>query len=234
MEQFDIYNLTYGRFLLSTTAKDDITKCLRLGGFWEEELKQLFDLWLTKEDIVVEVGSYIGDHTVYLSKLCNKVYAFEPTLRNYYQLCANLLLNECKNVVISNKIIANDEIVRFALEEDGDKFYLDLENNASGARFINCVGKSMDYRKVKVTEKLDTIINEVLPIKILKIDTEGMDLSVLKGSTRLINRDNPIIIFEYNNYVAHEKFQEYVEFLDSINYNYKQIGEYNFLATRKG
>ncbi|MFA5153353.1 MAG: FkbM family methyltransferase [Clostridia bacterium] len=234
MEEFQIYTLPYGKFLLSITANDDVTKCLRYGEFWEKELKEIFDNNLTKEDIVIEIGSYIGDHTVYLSKLCKKVFAFEPTLRNYYQLCANLLLNNCTNVVVSDIIIANDENVRVALEEDGDKFYLDFENNAAGVRFIPCNGKPIDHKKVKTTRRIDTLINDANKIKLLKVDAEGMDLSVLRGSINLINCDKPIIIFEYNGYVSQDKFSEYEKFLIDINYDYKQIGPYNWLATWKG
>lgn len=217
MREPELFDTLYGRFLLY--PEDNISTHLINNEFWEEELKDVFDKNLTKEDVVVEVGSYIGDHTVYLSKLCKKVFAYEGTVRNYYQLCANLLLNGCENVIASNFIIGDGSSVRQAVKEKGDAWGLDLDNNASGARFV--------YENGVVTLTLDSLISE--PIKLLKIDAEGMDLAILRGSEQLIRANKPIIIFEYNMCVS-PPLQDHYDFLKHLGYSCERIGTYNWVA----
>ena len=47
------------------------------GGIWEKKLYKIYEDLLTKNDIVIDVGAYIGTHTLPMAMLCNKVYAFE-------------------------------------------------------------------------------------------------------------------------------------------------------------
>ena len=222
---FSIYNTTYGKFLLNPA--DNISKWLIEGNFWEEELKEIFDTKLTKDDTIVEIGSYVGDHTVYLSKLCKKIYAYEAITQNFYQLCANLLLNNCTNVTAYNYIMGNGESVKPALEKYSDEFCLDLEENASGARFVPF--EEADVSDLRVAVPLDSLISE--SISLLKVDAEGMDLSILKGSQRIIKEHSPIILCEHNSCIC-EDISEYAKFFDSINYSFKQVSFYNWLAER--
>ena len=216
---FQVYNTPYGKFLLN--PYDNISKCLIEGYFWESELLPIFDS-LTKDDTVVEVGSYIGDHTVYLSKICKKVYAYEGFQRNYYQLTANLLLNECYNVSPFNVILGNREVIRPATKEDG--FEVDFENNASGARFVD--GRESNTN-IGIAIQLDSLFFD--SVSLLKIDAEGMDLSILQGAEKTIQRFKPRIIFEYNELIS-PPLENYKAFLDSIGYSCVHIGGYNWLA----
>lgn len=217
---FQVYNTPYGKFLLN--PYDNISKCLIEGYFWESELLPIFDS-LTKEDTVVEVGSYIGDHTVYLSKKCKLVYAYEGFGRNYYQLLANLLMNDCDNVIPHNFIIGNRELVKPA--EIEDKFEVDFETNASGARYVNCYGYIRN--KVKITTSLDSLY--IPNVSLLKVDAEGMDLSILRGAKNTIREFKPRIIFEYNELIS-PPLEDYHTYLNSIGYACTHIGGYNWLA----
>ena len=53
----------------------------------------------------------------------------------------------------------------------------------------------------------------------------------MKGAENLIRTFNPIIIFEYNGFVT-ENFLEYERFLEGINYNYKRVDNWNWVATK--
>lgn len=215
----EIYDTNYGRFLLN---KDDlISKELIKGNFWEPELLPIFDKYLDKDKIVVEVGSYFGDHTVYLSRKCKGVYAYEGFKRNYYHLIANIFLNECYNVHPYNTVIGNGEMVREA--RDQDEWSPDWSYNAAGARFVT----GLDTRSVK----LDDIFFD-LKVNLLKIDAEGMDLSVMIGGGGLIETDRPVIIFEFNEPIS-VPFFYYANFLKSKDYTIEKIGWYNYLALPK-
>jgi FkbM family methyltransferase len=220
---FQVYDTKYGKFLLN--SDDNISGCLIDGYFWESELLPYFDC-LTKNDTVVEVGSYIGDHTVYLSKKCKIVYAYEAFQRNYYQLIANLFLNDCYNVFPFNMAIGNYEIIRPAEVEDG--FEVDYENNASGARFVD--GKESD-NPIGLATPLDSL--DIDNVTLLKIDAEGMDLSIMLGAIKLIKRYKPRIIFEYNELIS-PPLKDHVELLSSLGYTCNRLSKYNFVADYVG
>ena len=133
----DLYTTPFGKFLLE--PDDLVSNELINGRFWEKELLPVFDM-LPRDSVVIEVGSYIGDHTVILSKRCSRVIAIEGSIKNYYKLCANLLLNDCYNVTTYNKCVGNaDGYYRIASKEKGDMWYPTPRNNA-GTRFVKKQG----------------------------------------------------------------------------------------------
>ena len=88
-----------------------------------------------------------------------------------------------------------------------------------GIDYINGKG-----RPVK-TIALDDISFE-LPISFVKIDIEGGELFALRGMINTINKYKMPIIFEYNSYYEewlNLSFQEYVDFVNSINYKFEKI-----------
>jgi len=214
----DIYYTKYGKFLLH--PYDLISKELIKGNFWEPELLPVFNKYINKDSVVIEVGSYFGDHTVYLSKIAHSVYAYEGFKRNYYHLITNIFLNNCFNVYPLNYVIGNGETVREA--RDVDEWGPDWSYNAAGARFV--AGTDI------TTYLLDDLY--FTKVDFIKIDTEGMDLNVMLGGEKLILKNRPIIVFEYNEPIS-VPFKEYENYLNYINYSYEKIGWYNYLALPK-
>ncbi len=53
------------------------------------------------------------------------------------------------------------------------------------------------------------------PIKLIKIDAEGHELSVLKGMRALLQRDHPVLIIEEN--------EESMPFLDNLGYSSNKL-----------
>lgn len=222
--EYKLYNTKYGKFLLNEV--DLVSDTLIRDKFWEDELLDVFNKYLNNDSIVIEVGSYIGDHTVYLSKKCKFVYAFEGYLKTYYQLISSLFLNECWNVYPKHAVVGNGELYREASRESQDIWFPVWENNAAGARFV--INAGVDY-SIKLDDLKDKLFK---PVTMIKTDVEGMDLNVLKGAYNIIQENRPIIIFEYNVLVA-EPLDEYYKFFDEISYNVTKIGEWNWLAIPK-
>ena len=50
------------------------------------------------------------------------------------------------------------------------------------------------------TITLDSILNEIEPIHLIKMDIEGAEAMALKGMINLIKRDQPIFIMELSDY----------------------------------
>jgi FkbM family methyltransferase len=78
-------------------------------------------------------------------------------------------------------------------------FYLQPQRSGfSGLRLHNSVDEQFEILKVNCV-KLDDIVSPEQPIGFMKIDVEGGELSVLRGSSYILQNFRPSIIFECTN-----------------------------------
>lgn len=74
------------------------------------------------------------------------------------------------------------------------------------------------------------------PIAFIKIDIQGSDLEGLKGARQTITRHRMPIIFEYEEMFASRfsySFQDYVNYVNSIDYNFEKVIENNYLIVSR-
>ncbi len=168
-----------------------------------------------KDDCVVDVGSMIGFYTSKLSEYVGPsgcVYAFEPEPRNYGMLLETLT-NDCvnKNVTAINSAISSSQgVMRLAINH--------------GHPADHHISKE-DVESVEVnTISLDLFCEGVdnRPVKFIKIDVQGHELEVLKGSTMLIKEDNPIILLEIDNKAlsrAKSSKDDLIDYMNGVDYS---------------
>jgi FkbM family methyltransferase len=126
---------------------------------------------LQPNDVFYDVGAFIGLHTIFISKKCDKVIAFEPSARSYSMLLENIKLNNAKNILPIN--IALGEIDGDVIMSSNDLSVYKIENNPPESIFNEKV-------KLAIGDKLAD--EQKLPIpNIIKIDVEGYEYSVIKG-----------------------------------------------------
>ena len=168
---------------------------------------KIFEQICKAGDIVIEVGANIGAHTLYLSKLVGNgfVFAFEPQRLIFQNLCANLALNSISNVFAYQEAVSNENgtiiIPECNFKENNNFGGINIENTKNGTT----VNK----------QKLDNFLNKIDRLKLLKIDVEGMEISVIKGASELIKKFRPMIYVE-NDRQEHSK--ELIELLWSLDY----------------
>lgn len=178
----------------------------KYGEFSHLEAK-LFEQICKDGDIVFEVGANIGAHTINLSKLVGSgfVFAFEPQRMVFQNLCANLALNSISNVFAFQEAVSDENGTILIPEYDFSK------NNNFGGINIENTKKGTPVHK----QKLDNFVNKIDRLKLLKIDVEGMEISVLDGAKELVKKFKPIIYVE-NDRQQHSK--DLIELLWSMNY----------------
>ena len=90
----------FGRFLLR--SPDVISDHVTRGEFWDAHLQPIIEQTGRPDACAIDAGAYLGFHSVYMSRYFGTVYSFEPQVAIYRMLCANLLLNNCHNVIAIN------------------------------------------------------------------------------------------------------------------------------------
>lgn len=184
-----------------------VGKSLEKYGEFSEDEVSVFRMVLRPDDLAIEVGSNIGALTVPLSRHCQQVMAFEPFPENYGLLIENLIQNNVENVYPYCCAISS---------VNGKTSVPEI--TALGHTNFGAIEIGNGTREVSM-RSLDSIILDELKlerkIKFIKIDAEGNELDILKGSARLIARDRPILYVEND---RQEKSAELVGFLLDLNY----------------
>ena len=71
------------------------------------------------------------------------------------------------------------------------------------------------------------------PISLMKIDVQGMDLDVLKGSEATIKKYRMPVIFEFEQYFMESHnytFEDFVQFFNAVGYQMTEINSGNYLC----
>jgi len=156
----------------------------RYGEYNHAELERL--LKLTKAgDVIVEVGSNIGCHTVPLAQHVGnsgRVYAFEPQRVLYHMLCGNLATNGIWNVYTHFAAVGSHGGYTYAPYVDYTKL-----GNFGGVS----MGGGNDPVELLTLDSLN-----LTRLNLLKIDVEGMESEVLAGAGHTITRLRPVIYIE--------------------------------------
>ena len=142
-------------------------------------------------DVFYDVGANVGAYSLIAAKAFNgrvKVFAFEPAFLNFTQLCRNIFLNQCQDAVTPLSVALSETTSL-------DSFnYHDLVPGGS----LHTLGEAIDYKGDRFEPVLkqpvlgfktdDLIAQFGLPVPThIKIDVDGIELSVLKGADRTLS-----------------------------------------------
>ncbi len=181
---------------------------------WEKKITNIFNKYVKPDWVCIDVGTYIGLHTLTLSKLCETVIGFE----------AQPLIYDCLNNTINNKNITNVILHNIALSnEQGDtQIFTNNNGNASLA------GIRDHLFKYNYNIKKNTLDNYNIPhVDLMKIDIEGSEWIMLEGATELINKCRPMIILE--TFKGKKNKTKLNEFCERFNYSHEYISCDNYL-----
>ncbi|MGC8725305.1 MAG: FkbM family methyltransferase [Thermoplasmata archaeon] len=147
-------------------------------------------------DVVIDVGAYYGDSSIYWAKKYKCiVYAYEPLPDVYNIFLKNIKLNNLEDKIIAYNVALGK----------GDKVSFDRETNM--------MTKNINGDFIE-TKKLDDFSFPAL--NLLKIDTEGFELDVLQGAMSTINKFKPKIILEVH---SKKLKKDCINVLKSLGYN---------------
>lgn len=144
--------------------------------------------FLSPGDLAVDIGAHKGAYTWWLSKAVGgqgHVIAFEPNPRLAAKLCS--LARTKPNISVENLGVSSRSETRTLVipARSAQEASYELPNEPS-AQTIATRTVSLD-RYFKDWDR---------PVKLMKCDVEGHELSVFRGAQHILTRDRPAILFE--------------------------------------
>ena len=185
----------------------------------ENELKLVKDFILPGTDSI-DIGVYRGVYSYQMSKFSKNVHAFEPNPIIYEDLQKNLL-KITKNIKIYNSALSNNnKNVKLKVPIRNEKF---SEKNYEeyfemGRATIHASNEVKNFKSFNVeTKKLDDF-NFLNKISFIKIDVEGHETEVIKGSLNIINKHKPILLVEIEEKHTKKNVKETLNYINSLGY----------------
>lgn len=170
-------------------SSSSLIKCLYLNGSYERSVVRFMYRYLSKSNILIDIGANEGFFTTLMGKVCKKVIAIEPSKANINMMKRNLEINSVKNVTI-HQVAAGNENGTIVFNEC---LINGMWNNVGKKRYP--VG--MTSYNVPVKRVYDIINPKDIPhIKIIKIDAENFEFPVIQGLEELLSNDDIIWIVE--------------------------------------
>lgn len=177
------------------------------GEYCEQEVR-LFSQIIKPGHTVVEVGANIGAQTVPLAKLVGdlgEVHAFEPQPVIFQNLCANIALNSLQNVHTYSQAAGHASgyatLPPVDYTRPGNFGGIELQDQGQGTTVA--------------VVRLDDVLADLPHVRLLKLDVEGWEQSVLEGAPDLIARHRPILYLENDRI---DKSQSLIEYIQALGY----------------
>ena len=187
---------------------------------WEPELLDLIYTLNTEPEgsppLFIDVGANVGTYSLIAGKLGWNVLAIEPSYVNSYLLSRNINVNGLGKKILQIKFPVSDTSRITQLLH-----HKKVEGGNSGAtidNFYNGQNVNISYAEAVLSFTLDDllVLTGFKP-KLLKIDTDGNELHVLKGASNLLRTESLYaVLIEVSSELVKK---EIVELLSSFGFN---------------
>lgn len=174
--------------------EDRIRNSIFTTGYCEKNVTELFQRIIKKDDILFDVGANIGWYTTLFGLHGAQCHAFEPNPQVFDRLVHNCEINKINN----HKLFLN----KIALgSKRGIVSFYNFRKLHHGLSSLSDFGRDdKEEVKVKCTTLSEYVIkNGIEKVDLIKVDVEGSESDVLRGSESILSRGyTPIWIFEMN------------------------------------
>jgi len=217
--------ITKKEILITMKSKDGVFICGEkaihaTSTDYEKPLRKFFDL---KEGVFIDIGANFGRYTVMMArKLKGKgtVVSIEPEAHTIELLKQNVSINKLTNVFVVGKGCSS--------RNGKETFYLEGTTYSGGTHSL----KKEAHHVGKITidvETLDSIVSrlKIKRVDLIKIDVEGLEVSVLQGAKETIKKNHPKIICESLDEESEERIKN---MLKKFKYNIERIDQENIFA----
>lgn len=224
-----ILNLTTesGKIKIATNQTSYLTQLLFWDGYKMFEYSKIFEEISKEISVFLDIGANIGYYSL-LSTKSNpniRVYAFEPAHGPKHFLNQNIKLNHFSNNIKPVDLALSKAVGKIDFYEVKSLKYKYINYNLAGEGNAGTKTTSRNFIKntVSSTTLNDFIINNNLDkIDLIKIDTEGTEVEILKSGKSFIIEFQPIVICETLFNTIEKGLEDFFNDLDYEFYNHKE------------
>ena len=172
------------------TADQSVSALIIEDGEWEPQVVHVLRQYLKAGSVFVDIGANVGWHTAVGSSIVGptgRVYAIEPNPDNARLIAHTVQRNELTNV----------ELLPFALSE-----------RTGFAAFRSAIGSNGGFAWGNEPSFIDPVVTivptmrfddlDIARVDVIKMDVEGAEPMVLRVALEMIERDHPVIVFEFS------------------------------------
>ncbi|MBI5208117.1 MAG: FkbM family methyltransferase [Candidatus Firestonebacteria bacterium] len=206
-------------------------KKMSLNGTHEIEVEQFLKEYLKDGDVVADVGAQVGMVTVVSAKLVGekgKVHSFEPDIYNFYNLKEAKEKNNLTNTILNNCAVGEKKsTLQFRRPSSGPMAYGAFEITKKQKKDDSLISEDKIINVSMIT--LDEYSKENnLIFNLIKIDVDGPEFNVLKGSKNILSGANPpVLIVEVS-----QLYQDYEINYSDMHLFLSNLGYVIFVAPR--
>lgn len=218
-----------GPIKIATNQTSYITQLLYWKGYKNFEYSTIFESLSKNVNSFLDIGSNIGYYSLLAAKVNANmsIYAFEPAKGPKHFLKKNIKINnfEAQITAVDLALSNNNGMIDF-YEVDNLK-YSYLKFNLAGEGNAGTKTKSRNFIKNKVnTESLDNFVNskKINAIDLIKLDTEGTEVDILKSGIECIKKFQPIVISETLFNTTERDLEHFFNALDYQFFNHTKKG----------
>lgn len=199
-KSFEIVETQFGNFLINEF--DLIGNFIKTQKTWEYHLFEFYSNFLTPESYCIDAGANLGFHTIQFGKFSKKVFAFEPQLLIFNQLCSNILFNDLNEIIIPYRKALGDKIEEKQLWNIEHEDWVGNGAHNWGGRGIiqdNYGGERSsdnEFRDYDVVEVITLDSLNIPQCDLIKIDIQGYEYFAFLGAKNILNSYKPVILLE--------------------------------------
>jgi len=165
-----------------------LVKSVNVGIWYEREMLEFIFKRYGTGGIYIDIGANLGTHTLWFSQICKAemVYSFEPQKALFDTMLTTMRENKCKNIKAYNCGVGSFERSMIA---DGGGYPLMYDGAGETVPIV----------------PLNHYLDASEKVKLIKIDTDGMEEEIIKSILPIIERDKPVMAIEscmHNHYKA--------------------------------
>lgn len=203
-------------------------------GIYEKDVFAVFNRYLKPGAVFVDCGANVGLFTLVAARavgMTGKVHAFEPNPKMFEALRYNIQLNKLSNILINQIGLSDTNLKSQSFFITDDSAY-SRNHGAGSLRQTTEKLKPADF-SVDVATLDDYFKNHSALPTLIKIDTEGSELPILRGGRAVIEQARPVIIIEIGDWTS-RAFDytpaDIVSYFEQLSYKLFAIVDYGRLA----
>ncbi len=191
------------------------------GNFQDHVTRQKY-FSIPEDAVIFDVGANIGCMTLKFAQLAPRghIYAFEPTYFAHRKLQRNMSLNpELEKRITAVQLFLSDQ----SCSDHRLKAYASWKVDGHRTETHLLHGGAVKSADLIPAVSLDDFCTnrQIEGVDLIKIDTDGHELQVLKGARKTIENYRPTVVFELGSYTLkeqNESFQQYLDYFSSLHY----------------